>query len=83
MGWTKTKLLITCALEGTPTTKQQADPLVLVSLSRIGNNLNQVARSCNYRNKIGEPTDIMAVLLALRRLREEVRLYAFRHGTNR
>jgi len=39
--------LIAAGLEGHIKTVQQADPVLIASIARIGNNINQIARSVN------------------------------------
>jgi uncharacterized protein (DUF1778 family) len=70
-----TELILKSTLETPPPLIQRADPALLRHLAAIGNNLNQIARTCNYRAKMGDPIDGVEVCLHLRRIRDEINNY--------
>ena len=83
LGISMTKLILMAVLEGHPPSIRRVDPALLRHLSTIGNNLNQVARACNYRAKVGDPIDGIALLIVLRRILDEIRNYAVNNDTDR
>lgn len=58
----------------------RADPQLLMQLSRIGSNLNQLARSVNLNAINGKKTDAIAVLIQLEGIERLLRRLSAQHG---
>lgn len=50
----------------------QADPKLILELSKIGNNLNQIARAINTANHDGSTVDLVKVLSMLESIKEDL-----------
>jgi hypothetical protein len=48
------------------------DPELIRSLSKIGNNLNQLARSANIAGKTGQPFEALEILSELHLIRQQI-----------
>jgi hypothetical protein len=59
--------------EGPPAKIQRADPELIKQLVLIGNNINQIARSCNLQNVIGAAIDLIKLNVLLKNILEEVK----------
>ena len=58
----------------------RADPKLLMQLSRIGSNLNQLAKSVNIGTLVGKSNDSLAVLIELERIERQLRSLSAEHG---
>ena len=58
----------------------RADPKLLMQLSRIGSNLNQLAKSVNIGTLVGKSNDSLAVLIELERIERQLRRLSAEHG---
>lgn len=58
----------------------RADPKFLMQLSRIGSNVNQLAKSVNIGALVGKSNDSLAVLIELERIEGHLRRLSAEHG---
>ncbi len=58
----------------------RADPQLLMQLSRIGSNVNQLAKSVNIGALAGKSNDALAVLIELERIEGHLRRLSAAHG---
>ena len=73
LGITMSKLFRMSVLEGPPAKNQRADPELVRQVAGIANNVNQIARQKNYREKVGEPIDVVQMNVLLRQILEEAK----------
>ena len=75
-GLSVTKLITTSVIDGRDPRVKPCDPKLIEQLIRIGNNLNQIARSCNYCSKAGQTIDLLKVQIQLDQIKHQISLYA-------
>ena len=73
LGISMSKLILVAVLEAPPASVTRLDPETERQFAKIGNNINQIARVCNYRAKAGQSIDVLRLNLLLKQILEEVK----------
>jgi hypothetical protein len=76
LGMTTTELILTTVLKTPSSSVSKRNPARARHLAKIGNNINQMARACNYCSKASQTIDLMSLTIELRKLQTIIQNYA-------